>query len=107
MLHEGQGKTLTNENVFRSAEIYRTWLVLVGNYILCELTYESDKFSAISGLATVFNYYLNDQYVAGLWRGDMIGGLLWEFYPFATEPTNSVDYLGMFTSTTLNPIICL
>jgi hypothetical protein len=72
-------------------DIYQTWLGLVGVYSANSLTYRSDIFPAISRLAKCFNDVLQDQYVAGLWREDLIHGLLWFIGDF---PVSSVNNLG-------------
>lgn len=57
--------------------ILRSWYGLVGLYGERKLTYASDKFPAISGLASVFEKLLDDEYVAGIWRSQLAEGLLW------------------------------
>ena len=55
----------------------RTWYELIDTYSTMDLTYQTDKFPAISALAQRFSQVLNDQYVAGLWRSDIVKGLAW------------------------------
>lgn len=68
-------------------ETYHTWLMLVRFYSDNQLTFRSDVFPAISGLAHYFNEVLKDNYLAGIWRGDSINGLLWHRmgYPYKTR----------------------
>ena len=65
----------------RSKELlYRLWYQLVETYSSAALTYPSDKPIAIAGLAGAFQRYLRldpSDYVCGLWRPDLISGLLW------------------------------
>ncbi len=68
-------------NVERSALLYMTWLGLVTQYSTCNLTREEDTLVAISGLAKVFQTKLEDEYLAGLWKGDAVFGLLWYTVP--------------------------
>lgn len=56
---------------------YNTWLEMVEGYSKRKLSVPSDKFPAISGLAAEYSYMLKDEYVAGLWRNDLIRGLCW------------------------------
>jgi hypothetical protein len=57
---------------------YRTWYWLVRNYSKRDLTYDQDKLPALSGLAKYFAAFCNnDEYLAGLWKGDINIGLLW------------------------------
>jgi hypothetical protein len=58
-------------------DTYWTWLTLVRFQTERNLTFRSDVFPAISGLAHSFNDLLKDEYLAGIWRGDLINGLLW------------------------------
>ena len=64
----------------RINELYRVWLNLMRTFRKCRLTFESDVFPAIAGLAEAFQQTLRDEYLAGLWRGDMIRGLLWHVH---------------------------
>ncbi|KAI1457998.1 HET-domain-containing protein [Annulohypoxylon moriforme] len=41
------------------------------------LTYEKDRFPALSGIAQRFSKLLDDEYVAGLWKGTLYRGLYW------------------------------
>jgi hypothetical protein len=68
----------TYGNDIRINESYRMWLALVARYSTCELTYRSDTLPAVSGLAKSFQFKLKDEYLAGIWRKDMIRGLLWK-----------------------------
>lgn len=56
---------------------YRTWLYLVETYRHCRLTYTSDTLPALAGLAKEFQVELEDDYLVGLWRKDVMRGLLW------------------------------
>jgi len=53
------------------------WQGQVNVYAARQLTYPGDKFPAISGLAKPIADLINDTYVAGLWKGDLLRGLLW------------------------------
>ncbi|KAM7194833.1 Heterokaryon incompatibility protein (HET) domain containing protein, partial [Rhypophila sp. PSN 637] len=66
----------------------QTWYELVKEYSTMELTYQTDKFPAISSLAQRFSQVLNDTYVAGLWRADLLRGLTWYIMP--DQPLHSV-----------------
>ena len=59
------------------SSIYKRWYSVVEAYTRLQLTYESDKFSAISGLAKEFQRQTGDEYVAGIWKSDFHRGLLW------------------------------
>lgn len=57
--------------------IYKGWYYLAQQYSHRRLSYASDKLPALSGLAAEFQNYTGDSYLAGLWKGDLAGGLLW------------------------------
>ena len=58
-------------------ELYDRWYDLIRQYSTLELTYESDIFPALSGVAGFVQKATGDGYVAGLWRDDLQRGLLW------------------------------
>jgi hypothetical protein len=76
--------------------VYNDWYKLVQKYSLCRLTYATDLFPALSGLAKAFANLLKDEYIAGLWRNDLLNGLLWSSYHDANRNVTfgSRDYLG-------------
>lgn len=56
---------------------YLQWYSIINDYSSRRMTFSSDVFPALAGLATEFNRRLCDQFVAGLWKGDLSRGLLW------------------------------
>jgi len=58
-------------------DFYACWYRTVAEYTSRNLTYEEDRLSAVAGIAKRFGMAVNDNYHAGLWRHDMILGLLW------------------------------
>ncbi|EPE33473.1 hypothetical protein GLAREA_06486 [Glarea lozoyensis ATCC 20868] len=60
---------------------YEIWYKAVEEYTRRDLTVKSDKLPAISALAQIFQDSTGDQYLAGLWSGDLLRGLLWSTYP--------------------------
>lgn len=106
MLHKGSQEYSTYLNDVRINEVYRTWLALVAKYSACELTYRSDSLPAVSGLAKSFQAELQDEYLAGIWRKDMIRGLLWRTWDWQKKDTpQSSIYYG--TLCHLVPHICI
>lgn len=61
----------------RDADPYQRWLNLVGKFSRRVLTYETDKLPAVAGLARTMQLQTNDEYFAGLWKRDLMAGLLW------------------------------
>lgn len=53
------------------------WYNLVEEYSLRQLSFDSDKLAAIAGIAKEYARLTASSYVAGLWREDILVGLLW------------------------------
>ncbi|KAF1963668.1 hypothetical protein CC80DRAFT_397713 [Byssothecium circinans] len=79
-------------------ELNRKWLFLVQEFAACQLTFPSDCFQAISGLARHFQKVHGDQYVAGLWRRDLCSGLLWNQDCDMEDPQYLSEYRGEYQS---------
>jgi hypothetical protein len=54
-----------------------SWESLVNMYSRRKLTFSSDKFVALSGMAQAMHFQHNDEYVAGMWRSKLEGQLCW------------------------------
>ncbi|KAI0486828.1 heterokaryon incompatibility protein-domain-containing protein [Xylaria cf. heliscus] len=61
-----------------SSEIRQSWADLVNLYSRCQLTKESDKLVAISGLAREVGSILKDTCIQGLWKKDFYQQLCWK-----------------------------
>jgi hypothetical protein len=57
--------------------IYDRWPKIVQEYSNRMMTVPVDKLIAISGIANEFQKVLDDEYLAGLWKGDLLFELLW------------------------------
>ena len=55
----------------------RDWMDIVEQYACRQLSDESDKLPAISGIARAWARTSNDTYLAGLWKSHLSLGLLW------------------------------
>jgi hypothetical protein len=55
----------------------RLWYQIVHDYTALSLTHRSDALPALSGIAKVFAAKIQDEYVAGMWRGTLVTNLLW------------------------------
>jgi Heterokaryon incompatibility protein (HET) len=64
--------------------LYDLWYQIVREYSRRSLTFQDDKFPAISALATKVQSINGDEYLAGLWGNDLLRGLLWSTYPTVT-----------------------
>ncbi|RDW77773.1 hypothetical protein BP6252_05826 [Coleophoma cylindrospora] len=56
---------------------YDPWAHIIEVYSRCKLTKAKDKFIAISGMAKKMQLVLEDEYVAGLWKKNLVNGLTW------------------------------
>lgn len=68
---------ITNDDL-SPQESLATWYSIVSAYGKRELTKYMDKFSALSGIASLLGGALKDRYVGGLWSNDMVEGLAWQ-----------------------------
>ncbi|KAK2769580.1 hypothetical protein CKAH01_15116 [Colletotrichum kahawae] len=66
-----------NGTQFNPSELLEYWYELVDTYCTRNLTYQSDRLPAISGIAQEFAVALKDEYICGLWKSDLPSGLLW------------------------------
>ncbi|KAF2449937.1 HET-domain-containing protein [Karstenula rhodostoma CBS 690.94] len=58
------------------------WYELLWLYGLKKLTHASDKLPAISGIASIYAERIGEEYLAGLWRDQLIEGLVWQSLSF-------------------------
>ncbi|KAF1847583.1 HET-domain-containing protein [Cucurbitaria berberidis CBS 394.84] len=59
-------------------QIYDDWSFSMHDYAHRQTTDRRDRFPAISGLAKMVAAETGDEYIAGLWAGDLLRGLLWK-----------------------------
>jgi hypothetical protein len=77
-----QGQHAAHNNI----ETYDLWHRIVGSYFRRNLSYSEDKLPAISAVATEFARLSKDEYIAGLWRSNLLRDLLWSMPKPATTP---------------------
>lgn len=53
------------------------WFSAIQRYTKCDLTFERDKFPALSGVAQQMHQIAPDEYLAGMWRQSFIRELCW------------------------------
>lgn len=69
---------LSLPNLMTPSRLMNFWYEnVVESYCGRQLSDGSDKFVALSALAKVIQSLCDDEYLAGLWRGSLIQGLLW------------------------------
>ncbi|KAI0098311.1 heterokaryon incompatibility protein-domain-containing protein [Nemania sp. FL0031] len=91
---------------------YSMWYVTLAHYSSRYLSHVSDRLHALSGLADLFRETTGDEYISGLWRGDMLRGLIWTYCSsriqegidrFATDAIDGVHFWDPLTATTTGP----
>jgi len=70
-------RVLSGQNSDQDLNRYHLWNRILGSYMRCDLTCEEDKLIALSGIAKDM-HLLDDEYLAGLWRRQLPGQLLWK-----------------------------
>lgn len=60
-----------------AGSLYGHWDLILQQYTACHLTKGKDKFVALSAVVREFESILGDEYLAGLWEGNLVNGLLW------------------------------
>lgn len=58
-------------------KLIKVWHMLVEDYTRLHLTFESDIFPAMSGIAKSFQQYTKSEYVAGMWEKSLLCDLAW------------------------------
>lgn len=87
LVFENQGRHARSEKPFQdvwkahpspsTVDLYNLWYELLQDYALRKLTFDRDCLPAVAGFAKHFQGLLKDEYCAGLWKGDLLFGLLW------------------------------
>ena len=89
--------TLISRNLHDLNSVRALWHKIVSTYSRMALTRLSDRCVAFAGIAVEFQAIAQDDYVAGLWRRDLVEGLLWEVdtsqYP-KDSPARAESYLA-------------
>jgi hypothetical protein len=61
------------------------WYDMVQRYSLRQITFESDRLPALGGIARIIQEGSHSNYVAGLWKEDLIKGLCWSISSDSTD----------------------
>lgn len=70
------------------SDYHTEWQALTKQYSQRQLSYPEDRLPAISAWAQLLGQRLEERYLAGLWEGDLLRGLLWTCE--AIYPTQSL-----------------
>ncbi|KAK4031671.1 HET domain protein [Parachaetomium inaequale] len=73
---------------------YAFWYKMMEDYSSRKFTFEKDKLPALAGIVEVFQDHVDDAPLVGLWRRDILRGLLWR----ADEPAERVSLPGVVPS---------
>lgn len=75
-------------------ERYNTWLKVVEDYSARTFTKITDRFPALSGLASEMQAVYGGEYVAGVWRDDLPRSLLWrrDLKPISSTSIYTLPY---------------
>ncbi|KAJ4855727.1 heterokaryon incompatibility protein (HET) domain-containing protein [Trichoderma breve] len=68
------------------------WHMIVEDYTRLHLTFETDVFPAISGIAKRFQSSLGSEYVAGLWTKSLIDDLAWHKENTTGDSTKQIEW---------------
>ena len=101
LLKQIQLPKITNADTQASRELFTENYDFIQHYTQREFTVTTDKLPALSGIVQSFHEHLNppgtfrESYLAGLWREDLLTGLLWEVRP--------IDETGRFRNPDIRP----
>jgi len=70
------------------ASLHHYWRQLVSRYTIGKCSLAEDKLRALSGIAIRFHQLLHSQYLAGLWKDDLVRDLMWESARPLERPAN-------------------
>lgn len=73
---------MSNEHMSTAEEKHfktlQWWYDQVNNYIARQITFQKDRFPAMSGIASEFSNRTGYHYSAGIWKEDLLKGLTWK-----------------------------
>ncbi|KAH8204060.1 hypothetical protein TruAng_001742 [Truncatella angustata] len=79
-----------SKSLLLEPDVFRLWYDLIENYSPREFKDIGDRLVALSGLAKVFGDTIGcDEYVVGLWKPDLIRGLMWNIDGARLVPRSS------------------
>jgi Heterokaryon incompatibility protein (HET) len=72
---------IVRQPVTPSYKLYEGWQTTMEDYSARSLTRPDDKYAALAGVTQMFQRVVKDEPLAGLWKNDVCGGLLWQVPP--------------------------
>ncbi|KAL7785858.1 heterokaryon incompatibility domain-containing protein [Trichoderma ceciliae] len=88
-------KAVFNEDYWKrlnETELVKVWHMLVEDYTKLLLTFESDIFPAISGIAKSFQRFSGSEYVAGMWKKSLLHDLAWHKEAMPDSVSREIDW---------------
>ena len=79
------GEVMPQQDIKHVHDLYQTWYSIANDFSTRMLSLSTDKLVAISGMARRMQQKSRDTYVAGLWKNDLLFGLLWSVHPIKPE----------------------
>ncbi|KAI0633199.1 heterokaryon incompatibility protein-domain-containing protein [Trametes polyzona] len=76
----------------RWRDVWMAWGRVLQEYTLRAVTFPSDKLVALAGLAEDFHRILDTDYLAGLWRSNILLDLLWKRDTFSFRSSQSRSF---------------
>jgi hypothetical protein len=73
----GQVTKFSDSYFAKRSLVSNMWTWIIQSYSRCRLTYPTDKLVAIAGLARQAFLEQGDQYIAGMWKKDLVYQLCW------------------------------
>ncbi|KAF2105532.1 heterokaryon incompatibility protein-domain-containing protein, partial [Lophiotrema nucula] len=73
-------------------EIWSSWHRVVEQNMACDITRPSDRLIAIGALAKVWKSASQSEYLAGLWKGNLVYDLMWVCRPLSN--TGSAEFIA-------------
>jgi hypothetical protein len=70
-------KSFVNIDTGNLNAVYESWRELAITYSARSLTFETDKLPALAGITQYYQELLRDEPMLGLWKRDLVAGLLW------------------------------
>lgn len=73
-------------------DLAKVWHMLVEDYTKLNLTFESDIFPAMSGIAKSFQRHTQSEYVAGMWTKSLLSDLAWHKETPSSGSTKQIEW---------------
>jgi hypothetical protein len=80
---------LHSQPKFKLSDPLSLWYGIITDFCGRQITFKTDTFPAISGIAREIGKHTSDEYHAGIWKEDFHNGLLWSM--ICTNPNSSTS----------------